>query len=135
MTTAEKRAELKAQGEPWPDCDCHNTPMLWNKDAAMKAGGRFHCRIERQQNRKAWRQRQQEAGLCVHCSQPAVTDTLCRDHADAHADLMAQPKQKLDHQFTLMRFRQRGREAEGFQPTGVGLAAFAAFTREGKLDG
>lgn len=129
MTTAEKRAALQAQGEPWPDCDCHGEPMSWQRDPDIKAGGWFACRIVRrkwQQNRRA---ELVDAGGCVHCGTP-TTDYRCQPCADTHADRMAHPKQAMFNRRSKARHRAKQREAEGFRPTGVGHAAFAAWMKE-----
>lgn len=128
MTTAEKRAALEVAGKPWPECECHGVAMLWQRDPSRPNGGRFRCRPAK----LAWRQRRRaerlEAGECQHCGDPLDTATMCQPCADKHADLMNSPQQYLKHRARLADYRAQAREAEGFRSTGIGLAAFAAWT-------
>lgn len=45
VSTAEKRAELEAKGEPWPVCGCHGEPKKWSATTTRPAGGRWRCRV------------------------------------------------------------------------------------------
>jgi hypothetical protein len=128
MTTAEKRAALEAAGEPWPDCPCHGQPCLWQKDFALTAKGRFYCRIRNRETLNRNRDLRRQRGVCVYCGGPKVTESMCQECSDSHADVMAGPEQRLAHQFSNIRHRRRRRADEGFRSTGAGLAAFAAWT-------
>lgn len=130
MTTAEKRADLEARGVPWPDCDCHDEPMLWQRDTTYTDGGKFHCRVRLREWRKKWRESRQRRGLCVECAEPTSNDYRCDTCMGEQADYMATPKQQMLSQLATIRHRRRQSD---FRPTGVGFAAAAAFT-EGRKD-
>lgn len=131
MNTAEKRAALAGDGEPWPACVCHDEPMGWQREPDLPAGGRFRCRIGVNTYKRRRREERLQAGTCGVCGGPLATVTMCRPCADANADANASPVQALKKRAAKARRRQQRRAEEGFQPTGVGLAAFAAWTREG----
>lgn len=44
ITPNEKYAQLEADGEERPVCECHDEPMRWKRRADYKAGGRWVCR-------------------------------------------------------------------------------------------
>jgi len=54
VSTANKRADLEARGEPWPVCDCHGEPRYWKSDPYMIAGGIFLAcpMLDRERNAK-----------------------------------------------------------------------------------
>lgn len=90
--------------------------MFWHSYDEKQEGGYFRCRIKARAGLQRRRAAHLERGLCIRCNQPLVTETLCADHADRHADLMAQPKQALGHYLADMRHRNRRRE---MKPVGV----------------
>lgn len=109
LKTAEKREQLETKGEPWPDCECHDTPMGWSRNTALLAGGRFVCLVDaRERKYKIWAKRKAE-GLCLRCGDPAETETLCREHAVYHNNLMGKGKQAMNHQLAQIRYRRRKR--------------------------
>lgn len=129
MTTAEKRADLKAKREPWPDCECHGERMYWIGDKRLIAGGWFMCAPKKRQQVAAVLTRRADRGVCVRCAGTLDTETMCRTCADRYADRMAQPRQRMLHRAAMARYGQKARAEEGFRPTGVGRAAFAAWTK------
>jgi 23S rRNA A2030 N6-methylase RlmJ len=105
--------------------------MMWSGDSRVVAGGYFRCRVKYLEWQNSRRENRRRAERCVYCGAPAVTETLCREHADYRADLMAAPQHRLKHQFAQGRYRRRLKSEEGFQPSGDGLAALlAAWTRK-----
>jgi hypothetical protein len=54
VSTAEKRAELDARGEPWPVCECHGVNMDWSAKSGRPAGGNWHCAVRRKKNNLKW---------------------------------------------------------------------------------
>lgn len=136
MNTAEKRAQLDAAGEPWPDCDCHGESMSWQRNVSLTAGGYFYCRIVHRIWQQKMRTERHLKGACIYCGRETATESMCRPCADSHADGMAQPKQKLQHQFADMRYRRRQRAGGEFQPTGAGLTAFTVWLQDptGEVD-
>jgi hypothetical protein len=131
MTTAEKRALLKAQGEPWPVCECHNEPKGWASDSRYTAGGFFRCAAATRQVIQRLVEARREQGVCIRCGDPPVTETLCAAHAQSHADTNwryeQKPHRRMSKTLHNMRYRNAQRVEEGFQPTGAGRAAFAAW--------
>jgi hypothetical protein len=131
LTTAEKRALLEEQGEPWPTCECHDEPKGWASDSRYTAGGFFRCNATLRESNRRLIQSRRDEGVCIRCGQPPVTETLCAVHARSHADATWRYEQKPHRQLakTLhnMRYRNAQRVEEGFQPTGAGKAAFAAY--------
>lgn len=81
MSTAEKRAQLAAAGEPWPDCECHDEPMAWQKH---KNGGYFGCRIRKLEDSRRRRTERINAAVCVDCSTPVVDGVLCGECGERH---------------------------------------------------
>lgn len=136
MNTAEKRALLEAAGEPWPDCDCHGQPMYWTAKKDLIAGGSFRCRIRFTALQRERRDRRRQSGRCYDCGGPLETATRCAHCADMHRDNNWRHDQKLPRQLSKylnnIRYRNKQRADEGFRPTGVGLAAYAAWTKGGK---
>jgi hypothetical protein len=138
MTTAEKRAELEARGEAWPDCECHISPMFWQRDPRLPARGRFVCRVAKMAYQTKKRQRRRQSGLCIHCGAPAISD-VCEEHHIARADSSRRyyesPKGRMVKARQLTRRSGRRRASEGFQSTRAGRAAIAAyFTTRGGDD-
>jgi hypothetical protein len=127
LTTAEKQALLETQGEAWPDCKCHDRPMLWQRDVKLTAGGRFRCRSRIREWQRDVRQRRRDSGVCIYCSGPLTTETMCQGCADSHSEIMAQPKQQMLRQLAGYRHKNRVKADEGFRPSGVGIAAYAAY--------
>lgn len=123
--TAEKRSQLEAAGEPWPDCECHGEPCYWRKDSRS---GSFRCAVRIRESHQRKRAERLESDGCVHCGAELVTETRCGRHADEHADFMAEPFQRLLNRAA--KARSRRRLDEDFQPLGVGLAAFAAYMKQ-----
>lgn len=128
MTTAEKRAQLQAESEPWPDCECHDEPCYWQKDVRLGGGGRFVCAVQSRRSHQQGRRKRLDAGGCIHCGDELATEIRCARHADEHADYMAGPFQQLQNRAATTRYRRR--LDEDFQPLGVGLAAFAAYMKQ-----
>lgn len=123
VTTAEKRAELEALGEPWPTCECHDEPMGWMAEKNQE--GRFRCLVLLRERTRQRREQRRLSQTCIHCGGPLATETMCQKHADTHADVMAQPKHKLNHLFAQARYRRNRRAKEGYESTGVGVIALA----------
>jgi hypothetical protein len=130
LKTAEKRSQLETEGSPWPTCECHSQPNLWNGDSRVVAGGYFRCRVDFLEYQNSRREARRQSDLCIYCGAPADTETRCRECADRNADLMATPQQSFKHLFAQARYRRRLKSEKGFRPSGVGLAAFAAWTRK-----
>lgn len=128
MTSAEKRAALQQAGEPWPDCDCHGEPKTWEVDNRWPCGGTFRCRVVKRRQTKARVDGLKADGRCIRCGGPVDTEVYCRTHADEHNVYMARPDQYIKRLSAEARYRARRRQQEGFQSTGAGLAAFAAWT-------
>jgi hypothetical protein len=51
-----RRVPVEAAGEAAvPRCECHSVPMLWHKEPDRKNGGRWRCRIQRQERERRLR--------------------------------------------------------------------------------
>ena len=44
-------------GDRVPVCECHDEPMLWNKDARKRAGGFWRCRIKTRKKDREYKRR------------------------------------------------------------------------------
>lgn len=113
MTTAEKRAALEAEGEPWPDCECHGEPLLWMRNTRLAADGRWRCRVQMREWRKRHRIKRIASGLCLDCPTPIPSGIRCQPCKDQQADHMAQPYQRLRHQLADARYRTAQNDASG----------------------
>jgi hypothetical protein len=96
VSTAEKRAELEAKGEPWPVCDCHGLEKVWQSDSQLRAGGRWKLRCsERAHNKRAVKKRiarARAAGLCVVCKKHRAIEgqNLCLECVERRAKFRAE---------------------------------------------
>jgi len=127
VNTAEKRAQLEARGEPWPDCLCHGVRMDWN--SRSKAGrGEFRCRVRSQERVTRLRAARRHAGVCVQCGGVLATESMCESCAARHRDAAWRHEQSLKRQLDkyLDNLRRHNRDRE-FQPTEAGQAALAAY--------
>lgn len=129
MTTAEKRADLEAKGEPWPECECHGEPMLWTRDLALIANGRFRCRMMMREQQRAMRQARSEAGVCTECGEEDLATTLrCGRCAERQRERQwhydQTPRRQLHRYLRDIRRRVRDKDS---QPTGIGRVAMAAY--------
>lgn len=124
MTTAEKRAQLEAEGEAWPDCECHGEPKYWDSDG-------FRCAVRKRANTERRRQAFRNAGSCVFCGGPLESSSKCAGCLEAHREAVWRHEQTPYRQMRkqLNNIRSR-RQRSDFQPLGVGLAAFAAYMKQ-----
>lgn len=137
MTTAEKRAELAARGEPWPTCECHGVRMLWQQTKYSK-GGQWYCQPKVRARAARRRAANKSAGRCVHCaSLDLVTATMCGSCRDAHREAVAKhdatPYRQMRKQLISIQRRARARAAEGYAPTEAGQALVLAELSKGSL--
>jgi hypothetical protein len=129
MNVAEKRAEMEAQGEPWPEC--HDQPMLWKRDNRIPKGGWFTCRVDYLAWQNQHRKVRQESGLCVHCgSADLETTTSCAGCCARARIADRRYNESAPRRMSMAAYRRKKRlrekAAQGFQPTEVGQAAIAA---------
>jgi hypothetical protein len=80
-----------------PDCECHDTPMMWDPDPRRKSGGYWRCVVKYRDRKRAWehteagrrrkreqakrrRERRIAAGLCAQCAEPSLSRWYCWEH-------------------------------------------------------
>ena len=69
-----------------PVCECHGEPMWWNKDASMKAGGRWRCVVKKREYDRANREKKREYDRAYHAANREKKSEYGRAYYEANRE-------------------------------------------------